>query len=443
MRRRLTWPLRVLAPVIAAATLVTGCEFEGLYGLPLPGGAATGDDVYRVTVEFDNVVDLVPQSQVRVNDVTVGMVEDIWLQGWTAKVRLRVEDSVKLPDNAVARLQQTSLLGEKFVALSGPGQERPYGQLSDGDLIPLSSTTRYPEVEEVLSALSLLLNGGGIAQLKTITVELNRALKGNEEEVNQLLEDLEEFVGELDEHKSEIVRAIAGIDRLTRTLNAERDTIANAIDTLGPGLKVLADQRKQFTRMLVELSELGKVSARVIEQSKAATLADLRALAPILTNLSQAGEDLPKALELLITYPFPKNFPQAVHGDFTNLRVTADLNLAVLFGNLTGSPLPGAGQGAGGGPGGDDTRCPPELLPGVQIPRDCPTPTPDSGGAETPGVDKPDVGGDAPEVPSKPTPDAPKKDDCFLFCSSAPRGSGWDGRVFALHGFGRAEEVAA
>ena len=66
------------------------------------------------------MLDLVPQSAVKVNDVTVGAVDKITLDGWHARVRLRLRDSVKLPDNAVAELRQTSLLGEKFVSLSPP-----------------------------------------------------------------------------------------------------------------------------------------------------------------------------------------------------------------------------------------------------------------------------------------------------------------------------------
>jgi phospholipid/cholesterol/gamma-HCH transport system substrate-binding protein len=51
----------VLTALLGALSL-TACE--GVYDLPLPGGAARGDDVYRVTVEFADVLDLVPQSAV-------------------------------------------------------------------------------------------------------------------------------------------------------------------------------------------------------------------------------------------------------------------------------------------------------------------------------------------------------------------------------------------
>ena len=55
-------------------------------------------------------------------------------------------------------------------------------------MIPLATTTTAPEVEQVLGALSLLLNGGGLQQIRVITTELNNALHGHEAEVRDLLD---------------------------------------------------------------------------------------------------------------------------------------------------------------------------------------------------------------------------------------------------------------
>jgi phospholipid/cholesterol/gamma-HCH transport system substrate-binding protein len=330
-----------ITSVLLACVALTSCQ--GVGDLPLPGGAAQGGDVYRVTVEFRDVLDLVPQSAVKVNDVTVGAVEKITLDGWHAQVRLRLLDSVKLPDNAVAELRQTSLLGEKFVSLSPPTGPAPQGRLGDGDTIPLSRTGRNPEVEEVLGALSLVLNGGGVAQLKTINVELSKAMAGRESDIKGAIHQLDTFIGGLDEQKADIVRALDGLDHLSANLAAQKDDLAKAIDNLGPGLKVLADQRKALTKMLTALSELGKVGTRVINASKADTVANLRALQPTLTKLADAGANLPKALEMALTYPFPAAATGAVHGDYTNLRITADLDLRSIIGNLKpsgGSGLP-------------------------------------------------------------------------------------------------------
>ena len=118
--------------------------------LPLPGGADLGEDPYAVTVQFSDVLDLVPQSAVKVNDVTVGKVDRVDLDGYTAEVTVLLREDVELPDNAVAHIRQTSLLGEKFVSLSPPDSGASSGRLGEGDVIPLDRSGRNPEVEEVL-----------------------------------------------------------------------------------------------------------------------------------------------------------------------------------------------------------------------------------------------------------------------------------------------------
>ncbi|MFF0083438.1 MCE family protein [Streptomyces canus] len=367
--------------------LLTGCEFNGWYDVQLPGGAAADGHAYHVTVEFRDVLDLVPQSAVKVDNVTVGAVEKVRLNGWHARVRLRVADSVKLPANAVAELRQTSVLGEKYVALSAPPGTAPVGRLGDGDRIPLSRSGRNPEIEEVLSALSALLNGGGVAQLKTITVELNKALNGRENRVRSLLKELNTFVGGLDDQRADIVRALKAVDALAERLGKEKKTIAEAVDTMPPALKVLADQRRDLTKMLTALAKLGRTGTRVVTASHDDTVANLRRLRPVLQQLNKAGADLPNSLELLTTYPFPRNAVDAVKGDYVNLDMTADLDLSNLYGNLAG----GSGKSGNGNskePGTPDVPGLPDL-PAVPTPTALPS---------APSVPSPSV----PSVPSAP-----------------------------------------
>ncbi|GHH22582.1 MCE family protein [Streptomyces lanatus] len=372
----------VLAWAAVGSLLLSGCEFNGWYDVQLPGGAASDGNAYHVTVEFRDVLDLVPQSAVKVNDVTVGAVEKVELDGWHARVRLRVADSVKLPANATAELRQTSMLGEKYVALSKPTATAPVGRLGEGDVIPLSRSGRNPEIEEVLSALSALLNGGGVAQLKTITVELNKALQGRENRVKSLLGELNVFLGGLDEQKKDIVRALKAVDRLAGRLGKEKKTIAEAVDTMPPALKVLADQRRDLTRMLTALSELGRTGTKVVDASHDDTVANLKQLGPILRQLNKAGDDLPNSLELLTTYPFPRNAVDAIKGDYVNLHITADLDLAGIYGNLTEKPGGGDGDGDTEGPGLPETPDLPDVpdlpkVPGVPTPTALPN-TPSS-----------------------------------------------------------------
>lgn len=330
---------RAAAALLGVGVLLSGCGFHGLYSTPLPGGADLGRHSYAVTVEFADVLDLVPQSAVKVNDVAVGRVESISLDGWHALVKLRVNGEVDLPANAHAELLQTSLLGEKYVQLEQPPSD-PAGTLRDVHpppgqaMIPIERTGRNPEVEEVLGAISLLLSGGGLPQIRTITHELDNALAGRSEDVRALIGRLNTFVGGLDRQQDKITRAIQNLDVLAADLDRHKQVLIDTLDTLPAALKVLDGERRKLVGLLDSLDRLGGVAARVINATSDTLVSALRELDPVLMSLINAGQDLPNALELLTTFPFPRNATSAVRGDYVNLSATLDLNLSDLLDNL-------------------------------------------------------------------------------------------------------------
>lgn len=305
------------------ALAVAGCGssgFNGIYSIPLPGGASLGAHPYTVTAQFTNVLNLVPQSAVRVDDVAVGRVVRIYLPpgGWTARVTMEVNGSARLPANAIAEITQSSLLGEEYVALAPPPGVPAQGTLRDGAAIPVYRTTSDVTVEEVLGALSLLLNGGGISQIHTITTELNAALDPNVAQVHQLLQRLTALIANLNAHRGDIVSALNGINSLAATLAARNGQIANVLDNLSPGLKILADQRAQLVTMLNALHSLSDVAVQTIQASQRSIVADLRELRPTLQRLADAGRSLPLALQVLLTFPFTDQVLSDIKGDYLN-----------------------------------------------------------------------------------------------------------------------------
>lgn len=340
---------RLVALLGATALLLSGCGVlsGGLRGVDLPGGADLGDDPYTVTIQFADVADLVPQSLVKVADVSVGSVSDIRVDPttWNALVTVKVNRGVTLPGNSRATVRATSLLGEKFVELAPPTQGAT-GTLRDGATIPIAATGRAAEVEEVLGALSMLLNGGGVGQIKTISTELNKALSGNEPEIRSLLTNLDTLVGTLDAHKSEITRALDSINRLAATLADRRGQIADALQQLGPGIQELSDQREQLVDMLKALDRLSGVATDVVDRGRDDLVADLRALQPTLAKLAESGQNLPNSLEMLGTFPFTDAAVPAFAGDYANLYIRADLDLKDLLDNLSRSREPLIGPDA-------------------------------------------------------------------------------------------------
>src|SRR5699024_2061391 len=214
------------ALVAVAGLVLSGCS-ANLEDYTLPGGAELGDDPMSISVQFADVLDLVVQSSVKVNGLDAGRVTEIGLadDGWTAEVQLLLRDDITLPANAHASIQQTSLLGEKFVQLTEPETVAPSGRLTSGDVIPLDDTRTATDIEQVLGALSLLLNGGGVQQIQPIVEELRVLAEGREDDIAETLRSADELISGLNRQRDSITHALEGVNELSTRANAQRGQI--------------------------------------------------------------------------------------------------------------------------------------------------------------------------------------------------------------------------
>ncbi len=200
----------------------------------------------------------------------------------------------------------------------------------------MDRTGQNPEVEEVLGALSLLLNGGGVGQLQTITRELNKTLHGREGEARSVLHQIRTFSGQLDRHKQDIVTALEALNRLSGQLNRQRDTIDATLDELPSALRSINTQRGDLVRRCCKsLAHLSGVATQVIRLSKDSTVDTLRQLSPVLSQLQASGQNFVNAFQVALTYPFVDEVvgrdPQVARnlqmGDYTNLSIKLDIAL--------------------------------------------------------------------------------------------------------------------
>lgn len=333
--------MRRLAVVLLVVLTLAGCRWDGLNSVALPGTEGRGENAYQVRIEMPNVTTLSQNSPVMVDDVTVGSVEKIEVQNWHALVTVSLNEGVVLPENVSARIGQTSLLGSQHVALVPP--DDPQGRLTGGDVIPLERAGAYPTTEQTLSSLSVVLNGGGLAQIQDITTELNTAIGGREDSVRDLLPRLDELVSSLNDQRGDIIDAMSGIDRLAVNVQNQNATLTRALNEIPPALDVLAAQRPSITTAFTSLGQLGDVVSRLIESSGQDLDTNIESLTPVLKALADSGTALTDVLSVLLTYPFPQEgIDNAIRGDYANLAMTIDLSLPRLDANfLTGTPLAG------------------------------------------------------------------------------------------------------
>lgn len=321
--------VRALALAAVTAAVVAGCGTNGAQSIPLPGGADVGDAPRTYHIRFNDVLDLVPQSAVKSNGVPVGRITKIEVPDnqWYADVTVEVKNDINLSDKATAAVQQTSLLGEKYVALQEPANSDSLPRQSSAMPIGLERTRTATDIEQVLGALSMLLNGGGINQLQPIVTELNRALGGRADRLAGLIKHTSSLITGLNQQRDDIIGAIDGLNNLSARANAQTNQIERILKELPQAVGVLEDQRPQFVDLLTKLDNLGQVGTDVLGRARTSLVTDLKALRPVLTELAKATPDLVTAAPLMLTFPFPDDLLPGVRGDSTNLFLTVDLRL--------------------------------------------------------------------------------------------------------------------
>lgn len=318
--------LRASVCALLAVSACGACSFNGINSFALPGNTSSSH-TYRVNVQFSDVQNLVGNSPVKFDNATVGNIRSISLNGWIAQAVLEIDDDAHVPANVDASLAQTSLFGSQYVELVLPQDQPGRGQLRDGMSIPLKDTTEYPAVEEVLSSLSLILNGSGLQQVRTITGQLNRVVNGREDASRSLVTRLNTFVANLSNQRHDIQRALDSLAQLSDELRAQTDTIATGIDSIQPALDILNEQEGQLVQMLTSLGQFGDAATGVLGRSRDNLVGDISDLPPILGQLANSGKNLTEALKIALTIPFPvTTASRGLRGDYMNLFLTLDIS---------------------------------------------------------------------------------------------------------------------
>ncbi|MFC9840839.1 MCE family protein [Rhodococcus sp. NPDC127530] len=326
------------ALTLTAATL-TGCGFKGVNSIVLPG-EGTGDDSYTVSLQFDSVANLVPNSEVKLNDVTVGTVKSIRLDGWQPIVEVGIRGDVVLPADTTAAVSQKSLLGAQIVELAVPPDGQNTGHLDDGAVIPLDRTSKFPETEELLGSLSLWLNGGAVDHLRTITVEMNKSFGGNDRTVRNLIDQLNALVGTLDSQRYEITSLIDQMDNFGKSLTDQKVELGSAIERLEPGLTVLNRQSNDIVNAAGAMATFGDLGTQAVEGSRESLLSIMSDLQPILDSLVTAAPDLPNAADILLTLLFPvSTHDNVLKGDYLSAAGTFNLTTKDLGGAFATAPI--------------------------------------------------------------------------------------------------------
>ncbi|MBW2560633.1 MAG: MCE family protein [Deltaproteobacteria bacterium] len=220
---------------------------------------------YPVNVVFDNATGLEKDASVQIAGVEVGRVEDISLKNGKALVRLRIVPEVTLEKDAEAKIKAYGILGDKYVDIvpGTPGEESiaaggrivRTGQQADIDKLLSELGIIAGDVMEVTASLRNTVGGAQgeenlraiIDNTRTITEDLSRIVKQNDDKLNLMVDNLSEA-------SSEMRRAFATLNSIVEKIDSGEGTIGQlvenkaAFDNLNETLASLKDITNKINR---------------------------------------------------------------------------------------------------------------------------------------------------------------------------------------------------
>ena len=278
---------RLRLPRTAAAALGAAALALGLSACGSTGGTITASAV------FSDVSDLVAGAPVQYADISVGSVRSITLDGERAKVVFSVDKSADVPANVTAELQQTTILGEHYVALvaGGPG---PSGALANGAVI--AKTTVVPGIEQLVSSGSEVFGAVNAAQLSQIIDNGAQGFGGQSAQLRQLLDDFGTVLKGYASRSTEIQSLVNQIDQFSSALAPDAQANAEAVTNLAQTSQILAEQSSRFVTLVQSLDDLATQSRSILDTGVSKTEDQINALSAVAGQLASHQADLAKLL---------------------------------------------------------------------------------------------------------------------------------------------------
>lgn len=283
-----------------------------------------GGDKISVDAIFRDIGDLPRFSNVQSSDVVIGTVSGIRLEGYNARVTLRIDPKAAIPNNAIALVRSTSLLGEKFVDLRAPESEPASSEpLRDGDVIPVTRTRRLPGVDDAFIKLGRMLDGGNAAALATVIRSSATIVRDREERLGQIFTELRNISGVMAVRAPDLADAITSLDAAFQSLAGSADVITRVIGSSADAVSILAEEQGNLDKLVGSLDRATAVLARYTTATRSATDSALKDLRTVLDEVMTTTGDLEQAVTALAT--FTDLWPKAIPGDYVQLDIVMTL----------------------------------------------------------------------------------------------------------------------
>jgi phospholipid/cholesterol/gamma-HCH transport system substrate-binding protein len=252
------------------------------------------NDKAVLTAVFADSSPLTSGNEVRMDGVLIGKIKTIRLVDGRAHVIMEIDRAfLPLHDDASARIEPVSLLGERYVAIKKGTPAAP--PLPDPGIIPVERTSASVDLDELLNTL----DDPTSTALAAFVTTLGQGLSGNGDTTAKALQGLAPTFQDIDKLTAVLDNNNALLDHFVVQVQKDVTEFAPPLDSLVDGttktLGAVAANRQAFNDTFMEFPSTLASAQRTLNQlgdTAASTASDLRSIRPLTGNLVDVSHEL-------------------------------------------------------------------------------------------------------------------------------------------------------
>jgi phospholipid/cholesterol/gamma-HCH transport system substrate-binding protein len=272
-------------------------------------------------------------DEIRIAGVRVGSVEDIRLvDRKVALVEFSVRQDLALPRTTQATIKYRNLIGQRYIALE-QGVGPPGPPLAVGATIPLTQTHPALNLTQLFNGFQPLLRALSPDDVNQLSFELIKVLQGEGGTVTSLLAHTASLTSTIADKDQVIGQVIDNLNQVLDTVNNRDQEFTQLIITVRQLVDGLSRDRNTIGDAVRSVGELTQATADLLSDARPPLKADIEHLGDLAHNLND-NQDLVE--RFLVTLPRKLDVltPLATYGSWFNFY------LCDLGGTVT---LPGGG----------------------------------------------------------------------------------------------------
>lgn len=218
----------------------------------------------RYSAIFTDVSGLKVGDEVRMAGVKVGRVDDIALEGTTAKVGFRVQSEQVLYGNTKAAITYQNIIGQRYVGLSLGDYGDPR-VLPAGAVIPVEHTEPSFDISKLLNGFEPLFALLSPEQVDNLTTAIVRSLQGDTGAIATMIAETTHLAESYSGTDAILDGVLTHLNSVVASLADRGDALRGSINSAETAFDGFAARRAEFVDSMDQASIVGQRLANILD----------------------------------------------------------------------------------------------------------------------------------------------------------------------------------